>query len=105
MLGHPEGFLRAWLRYDGTSNLMTSKLLAFLVLIALLAAAAVYFYSGQPEASADGALRVSGNIEVTDAEVSFKIPGRVIERLVSEGETVEQGQIVARLDDSGRARR
>src|SRR3990170_5636945 len=44
--------------------------------------------------------RVSGNIEVTDAEVSFKIPGRVVERLVSEGEMAQAGQVVARLDSS-----
>lgn len=46
------------------------------------------------------AIRVSGNIEVTDAELSFKIPGRVVERLVTEGEMVEKDQLVARLDDS-----
>jgi HlyD family secretion protein len=45
-------------------------------------------------------LRVSGNIEVTDAEVSFKIPGRVQQRLVDEGQTVKTGQVVARLDDA-----
>jgi HlyD family secretion protein len=45
-------------------------------------------------------LRVSGSIEATDAEVSFKIPGRVRERLVSEGETVRAGQVVARLEDT-----
>lgn len=44
------------------------------------------------------AITVSGNIEVTDAEVSFKIPGRVERRFVSEGETVRTGQIVAQLD-------
>jgi HlyD family secretion protein len=43
-------------------------------------------------------IRVSGNIEVTDAELSFKIPGRVEARLVDEGETVQRGQLVARLD-------
>ncbi len=43
-------------------------------------------------------IRVSGNIEVTDAELSFKIPGRVEARLVDEGETVERGQLIARLD-------
>jgi HlyD family secretion protein len=49
--------------------------------------------------SDDGSIiRVSGNIEVTDAEVSFKIPGRVEARLVDEGETVKAGQTVARLD-------
>jgi HlyD family secretion protein len=41
---------------------------------------------------------LSGNLEVTDAQVSFKLPGRVSERLVSEGMTVEAGQVVARLE-------
>jgi membrane fusion protein YbhG len=45
-------------------------------------------------------IRVSGNIEVTDAELSFKIPGRVEARLVDEGETVKRGQLVARLDST-----
>ena len=44
------------------------------------------------------ALRVSGNIEVTEAEVSFKIPGRVLERRVDEGQTVKADELVARLD-------
>ncbi len=44
------------------------------------------------------AIRVSGNIEVTDVELSFKIPGRVMERLVDEGEIIKVGQVVARLD-------
>ncbi len=43
-------------------------------------------------------IRVSGNIEVTDAELSFKIPGHVEARLVDEGETVKPDQTVARLD-------
>lgn len=43
-------------------------------------------------------ITISGNIEVTDAEVSFKIPGRVEKRLVSEGEQIESGQLVAVLD-------
>lgn len=43
-------------------------------------------------------IRVSGNIEVTTVELSFKVPGRVKERLVDEGDLVRQGQLVARLD-------
>ena len=73
-----------------------------LLLIPLLVAAAALGYRhfraaarGEP-----GVLRVSGNIEVTDAEVSFKIAGRVAARLVTEGETVKAGQTVARLDDA-----
>jgi HlyD family secretion protein len=49
-------------------------------------------------------IRVSGNVEVTDTEVSFKIAGRVDARLVDEGETVRAGQLVARLDASELAR-
>ena len=41
---------------------------------------------------------VSGNIEVTDVQISFKIPGRVETRLVDEGQLVTRGQIVAELD-------
>jgi len=43
---------------------------------------------------------LSGNIEVVDAQLSFKIPGRVVERAVSEGEHVSAGQLIARLDDT-----
>lgn len=48
----------------------------------------------------DDAIRVSGNIEVDDARLAFKVPGLLVERAVSEGGTVTQGQIVARLDDT-----
>jgi HlyD family secretion protein len=47
-----------------------------------------------------GELVLSGNIEVTDAQLGFKTPGRVAERLVSEGQRVTAGQLIARLDDS-----
>ncbi len=46
-----------------------------------------------------GFIRVSGNFEVTDAEVSFKIPGRVEQRFVEEGENVQAGQPIARLEN------
>lgn len=43
---------------------------------------------------------LSGNIEVTDAQLGFKVPGRVATRTVSEGESVTVGQLIARLDDA-----
>lgn len=48
----------------------------------------------------NGDLVLSGNIEVVDAQLSFKMPGRVVQRLVSEGDRVKAGQLVARLDDT-----
>jgi HlyD family secretion protein len=47
-----------------------------------------------------GPIRVSGNIEATDAQVSFKVAGRVVERPVDEGQAVRAGQLVARIDDA-----
>ena len=43
-------------------------------------------------------LSVSGNIEVDEAQMSFKIPGRLEKRLVDEGDTVRAGQLIATLD-------
>jgi HlyD family secretion protein len=47
-----------------------------------------------------GELRVSGNIEATTVEVSFRIPGRITSRAVDEGMTVSVGQLVATLDNA-----
>jgi HlyD family secretion protein len=76
-----------------------------LIIPVLLAGAAIGYWQLQKRAHSNpGLIRVSGNIEVTDAEVSFKIPGRVVERRVDEGETVRAGQLVARLEDAELAR-
>lgn len=54
--------------------------------------------------SPDGSvLTISGNIEVTEAQMSFKIPGRLAERLVDEGDSVRTGQPLARLEKSDQA--
>ena len=45
-------------------------------------------------------LKVSGTIEVTSTELSFKVPGRIRERLVDEGAAVKVDQVVARLEDT-----
>ena len=43
-------------------------------------------------------LILSGNIEVTDAQLSFKISGKLVERLLDEGEEVSENQLIAKLD-------
>lgn len=47
---------------------------------------------------AGGALKVSGNIETVETQLAFKIPGRMVERALDEGDVVKAGQVVARLD-------
>jgi len=76
---------------------MKKKVIIAIVLV-VIAVAAVLYYGSTRSRDESGIIRVSGNIEVTTVELSFKLPGRVKERLVDEGETVKPGQIVARLD-------
>jgi HlyD family secretion protein len=41
---------------------------------------------------------VSGNIEVTTVEVAFKIPGKIENLPVEEGDYIQQGQLIASLE-------
>ncbi len=79
------------------------KKLIILVILVIAVGIGIYIYKNRrtPESNS---IRVSGNIEITDVEASFKIPGRVEERMVSEGEAVQAGQVVARIDSQDLAR-
>lgn len=69
--------------------------LAVLV-VAVLAALAWQTFkpSGLPEGFASG----NGRIEATEVDVATKLPGRVAEIMVDEGDFVKEGQVVARMD-------
>jgi len=45
-----------------------------------------------------GTIRLSGNIEMTEVDISFKIAGRLVDLSVREGMYVKKGDIIARLD-------
>jgi HlyD family secretion protein len=45
-------------------------------------------------------VRVSGQIEATDVQVAAPVGGRILELPVSEGDRVERGAVVARLDSA-----
>lgn len=76
---------------------MRKPLIATIV-IAFVIALLIAYYLDHRTGAEKGTIPVSGNIEVTTVEASFKIPGRVKERLVDEGETVRKGQLIARLE-------
>ena len=79
---------------------MKRKIAFIVVLVLFIGAALSYKFMRSLREQDPNIIRVSGNIEITDAELSFKIAGQVQERLVSEGEEVKAGQIVARLDST-----
>lgn len=43
-------------------------------------------------------IRLSGNIELTEVNVAFKTPGRLVELAVDEGDSVKRDALIARLD-------
>jgi membrane fusion protein YbhG len=78
---------------------MKKTALATIVILAIISGA-VFYYTTHRRGSDRNVIRISGNIEVTSVDVSFKVTGRVLERPVDEGETVQAGQLVARLDSA-----
>ena len=67
------------------------------VLVILLVAAGIYsvFFKKQIDPNT---IKVSGNIETTTVGAGFKIAGHVAQRLVDEGERVQKGQLLAKLE-------
>jgi len=70
-----------------------------LVIVALIAVGVTLYMwrTGQFSKATDSIL-VSGNLELTLVDLSFKIAGRMTELTVREGDLVKMGQLIARLD-------
>jgi HlyD family secretion protein len=67
--------------------------------VVLAAAAAAWFYFSRPALPA-GFAGGNGRLEANQVYVSTKYPGRIAEVMFNEGDTVEPGQVVARMDTS-----
>ena len=77
------------------------RLIPIVVLLAMAVAAGVYFYPRLTRKTAPAnEITLSGNIEAHESLVSFKVPGRIVDLPVEEGQQVEQGALLARLDDA-----
>ncbi|HMD76135.1 MAG TPA: efflux RND transporter periplasmic adaptor subunit [Terracidiphilus sp.] len=77
------------------------RVIPVLIVLAAAIAAGVYYYprfAKKPEPV--NQLTLSGNIEAHESLVSFKVPGRIVELSVEEGQQVEQGALLARLEDA-----
>lgn len=65
----------------------------------VLAGGLVFHFFMKDKGDGDFSIRVSGNIETTEVDVGFKISGRIVHLYVQEGDWVEKGKVIARLDD------
>lgn len=70
-----------------------------LIPVLLIAGSLIYYFSRSGPAPKSAGFRLSGNIEVVEVQLSFRIPGWVNERPVDEGHVVSAGQLAAKLDD------
>ncbi len=76
---------------------MKRFILPTIILVALAAAAGIYIY-GRLHPKNTNTLSVSGNLELTQVDISFKVPGKLIQLNVDEGYFVKKGQVIARID-------
>ncbi len=71
----------------------------FLVLFLFIVTGSILYFFNQKKDTKDSFIQVSGNIETTEVNVGFKISGRIISLPVQEGQWVERGMVIARLED------
>ena len=72
-------------------------IIAGILLAAAIAATLVYRFGNGRDREG---MMLSGNVEVTEVNVSFKIPGRVTTLLTDEGRQVKTGDKIALLDNA-----
>ena len=73
-------------------------LLGALVAIAVLGALATYLWRQRGANDPNGAFLLSGNVDVHQVELAFRVSGRISAVKVQEGDKVSAGQILAELD-------
>ena len=77
------------------------RVIPIVILLAGVIAAGVYYYPRLIRKPAPvNQLTLSGNIEAHESLVGFKVPGRIVDLPIEEGQQVEQGALLARLDDA-----
>ena len=77
---------------------MKKKELIPLLILLVAGGTLLYYFFLYPSEDEGTDIPVSGNIEVTTVEVSFKIPGKIERLAVEEGDRVKEGQLIASLE-------
>ena len=77
------------------------RMIPVVILLAAAIAAGVYFYPRLISKPVPvNQLTLSGNIEAHESLVGFKVPGRIVELPIEEGQQVAEGALLAKLDDA-----
>ena len=77
---------------------MKRKIIVPIVLVVIALGVAGVLRSGWLKRDNPNRLHISGNIELTEVDISFKVPGKLVELNVDEGTFVKKGMVIARID-------
>ncbi len=75
------------------------KRILLIVIIVVAVVGLVYYLLIRNKEKEATFIKVSGNIETTEVDVGFKISGRIVSRFFEEGDWVDRGKVLAKLDD------
>lgn len=75
------------------------RILLPVLLFAGALAGGYYAFWGKGGDIGDGPITLYGNVEIREAELAFEVSGRLSAIPVTEGERVDQGQLLAQIDD------
>lgn len=74
------------------------RILPILLIAALAFGGGYYWWNAREQAANANRIQFSGNMELTQADLSFKVAGKLVELNVREGDMVKKGQVIARID-------
>ncbi|HEU5401316.1 MAG TPA: efflux RND transporter periplasmic adaptor subunit [Terriglobales bacterium] len=75
--------------------------IAILIVLAAIVVAGLYYYPRLTKKKRPAnEIVLSGNIEAHESLVSFKVQGRIIDLPIEEGQSVESGALLAKLEDA-----
>ncbi len=77
-------------------NKKRSALIVLLILLIAAAAYAVWHYQQQQ----DKPLTLYGNVDIRTVNLGFRVDGRLASLTVDEGDAVQPGQLLGKLDDA-----
>lgn len=93
-----ESFGRIMARTRWRQNCM-KKIFLILCLAGLGTAATVWVRRSHSPQSGSRTLQLHGNVDIREVNVGFRVSGRVAEVLKDEGDSVQKGEVMAKLDD------
>lgn len=76
----------------------TPRVFAAALIALLVAAGGLGYWKSLHDRLPEGLSQGNGRLEATEVQIASKVPGRLAEVLADEGDSVKQGQLLARID-------